>query len=129
MAFEHGTNTGYQRGCRCDPCKNRKSTYRRIWRERRTRPYDTPSDDPYGLPQISAPALEAWRDDALCGHLVRSGAADTTWWTDLKGPHLNTARATCRRCPVATDCLAWALRLPEPHGLWGGLIPAERNRL
>ncbi len=39
------------------------------------------------------------------------------------------ARPRCTECPVATACLAAALRRPEHYGLWGGLAPRERAEL
>ena len=39
------------------------------------------------------------------------------------------AKAICRRCPVTTQCLAWALEHKERHGVWGGFSPKERARL
>ena len=40
------------------------------------------------------------------------------------------AKAICRTCPVSEPCLAYALRIREPHGIWGGLNELERrNRL
>src|ERR1043166_5981822 len=35
----------------------------------------------------------------------------------------------CARCPVARDCLSWALRHAEDHGIWGGLTRHERRGL
>lgn len=128
---EHGLRATYGKGCRCHPCTEANREYKRRYRSRTSQLYVNveAAKDPWGLPQITYPALEAWREQALCGQLVRSGAAETAWWTDLKGRHLSKARAICARCEVRTDCLAWARRLPEPAGLWGGLIPAERNQL
>ena len=37
------------------------------------------------------------------------------------------ARAVCRRCPVAGQCLSWALETGEKHGVWGGLDADERD--
>ena len=37
------------------------------------------------------------------------------------------AKAICARCPVAAECLAWALRAGEPAGIWGGTTPEERR--
>lgn len=42
---------------------------------------------------------------------------------------VDTAKAVCARCPVRTDCLAWALRVGEAHGVWGGTTPEERRFL
>lgn len=35
------------------------------------------------------------------------------------------AKAVCRRCPVAGDCLQWALDHHQEHGVWGGLSETE----
>jgi WhiB family transcriptional regulator, redox-sensing transcriptional regulator len=40
------------------------------------------------------------------------------------------AKEICTYCPVRDDCLEFALRVREAHGIWGGLTEAERrNRL
>jgi len=40
------------------------------------------------------------------------------------------AKAICASCPVLELCLDYALRIREPHGIWGGLNELERrNRL
>ncbi len=39
------------------------------------------------------------------------------------------ARAICGRCAVAAECLDYAIRADEPHGLWGGKTPAERDEI
>jgi WhiB family transcriptional regulator, redox-sensing transcriptional regulator len=39
------------------------------------------------------------------------------------------AKAICVRCPVRFDCLEYALRNREPHGIWGGLNEVERKAL
>lgn len=39
------------------------------------------------------------------------------------------AKAICTRCPVRQPCLDYALRIREPHGIWGGMNEAERRRL
>jgi WhiB family redox-sensing transcriptional regulator len=39
------------------------------------------------------------------------------------------ATAICTRCPVRLECLDYALRVREPHGIWGGLNEAERKAL
>ena len=39
------------------------------------------------------------------------------------------AKAFCNRCPVRIDCLEYALRVREPHGVWGGRNELERRRL
>lgn len=39
------------------------------------------------------------------------------------------AKAICAQCLVTDECLAYALRIREPHGIWGGLNEQERRRL
>jgi WhiB family redox-sensing transcriptional regulator len=39
------------------------------------------------------------------------------------------AKAICARCPVRSECLEYALRIREPHGIWGGLNEYERRVL
>jgi len=37
------------------------------------------------------------------------------------------AKSVCLACPVLQTCRDHALRLAEPHGVWGGLSAAERR--
>jgi WhiB family redox-sensing transcriptional regulator len=37
------------------------------------------------------------------------------------------AKAICADCPVTPECLKYALRIREPHGIWGGLNESERR--
>lgn len=39
------------------------------------------------------------------------------------------AKAVCGNCPVAAQCLAYALEAREPYGVWGGLTEEERAKL
>jgi WhiB family redox-sensing transcriptional regulator len=39
------------------------------------------------------------------------------------------AKAICGTCPVLEECLAYALRIREPHGVWGGRNEVERQKL
>lgn len=39
------------------------------------------------------------------------------------------AKAICARCPVRVDCLEYALKVRETHGIWGGLNEAERRQV
>lgn len=36
------------------------------------------------------------------------------------------AKRVCERCPVQEECLAHALKVREPDGIWGGLTARER---
>jgi len=37
------------------------------------------------------------------------------------------AKAICNECPVATDCLEFALTTKQKYGIWGGLNERERT--
>jgi WhiB family redox-sensing transcriptional regulator len=39
------------------------------------------------------------------------------------------AQQVCRRCPVAADCLDYALTRREMRGVWGGLTDEQRRHL
>jgi WhiB family redox-sensing transcriptional regulator len=39
------------------------------------------------------------------------------------------AKAICKLCPVRRDCLDYAIRIREPHGIWGGLNELERKQV
>ncbi|MCX5066606.1 WhiB family transcriptional regulator [Micromonospora lupini] len=37
------------------------------------------------------------------------------------------AKAVCRRCPVADQCLSWAMESGQEFGVWGGMSEEERR--
>lgn len=39
------------------------------------------------------------------------------------------AKSICRSCVAREECLEYALRIQEPHGIWGGLNESERKQL
>jgi len=39
------------------------------------------------------------------------------------------AKKVCQRCSVREQCLAYALKNNEDHGVWGGMTEGERRRL
>ncbi|HMK99366.1 MAG TPA: WhiB family transcriptional regulator [Acidimicrobiales bacterium] len=70
---------------------------------------------------------EPWREHAKCR------------WTSVDffpvgagGPamrQLDAAKTVCRRCPVAEECLAYALATNQQFGVWGATSEQERRRL
>jgi WhiB family redox-sensing transcriptional regulator len=46
-----------------------------------------------------------------------------------KGAREWAAKSICARCPVRGECLDYALRIREPHGIWGGMNEMERRML
>jgi WhiB family redox-sensing transcriptional regulator len=39
------------------------------------------------------------------------------------------AKAICKTCTVSGECLEYAIRIREPHGIWGGLNETERKQV
>ncbi|MBI2708154.1 MAG: WhiB family transcriptional regulator [Actinobacteria bacterium] len=48
---------------------------------------------------------------------------------DDKVERESRAKEICRTCPVREPCLAYAIKIKEQHGIWGGLNEAERRSL
>jgi WhiB family redox-sensing transcriptional regulator len=48
---------------------------------------------------------------------------------DEKVVRESRAKAICAACPVRIECLEYAVRIREPHGIWGGLNELERRLL
>jgi len=48
---------------------------------------------------------------------------------DERDARESRAKAICAVCPVRRECLEYALRIGEQHGIWGGLTEAERRVL
>lgn len=69
-----------------------------------------------------------WRHRAIC----REEDPELFFPIGTKGPallQLEQAKAVCRRCPVMTQCLQWALENGEEGGVWGSLSEDERRVL
>ena len=61
-----------------------------------------------------------WRAEALCAQV------DPELFFPEQGFPSHHARAVCARCPVAAECLDWALAHRERYGIWGGTTARER---
>ena len=76
-------------------------------------------------------AVETWQARALC----RGPQAEMFFpqtHAERKEEKLqreDRAKEICRTCPVRPDCLEYAIRIREPHGIWGGLNEVERKQL
>lgn len=69
-----------------------------------------------------------WRDRAAC----RNEDPELFHPVGVSGPALlqvAEAKTVCRRCPVASACLGYALDNHIEFGLWGGLSEQERTAL
>ena len=76
----------------------------------------------------SADAGVDFRHDAIC----RDEDPELFHPIGNSGPALaqtDAAKAVCRRCPVTTACLVWAIESGSDHGVWGGMSETERVAL
>jgi WhiB family redox-sensing transcriptional regulator len=67
-----------------------------------------------------------WRHRAAC----RDEDPELFFPIGNTGPALvqiDEAKAVCRMCTVADDCLTWALETGQDSGVWGGLSEDERR--
>ena len=67
-----------------------------------------------------------WRDRAEC----KDDATADLWFVPPGDRHgIAAAKAICRRCPVAPECLAEAMADPSIVGVWGGTTENQRAKL
>lgn len=64
-----------------------------------------------------------WQADAACR------GADTSVFFPRSEADAAAAKAICDTCPVAHECLEWAIETRQPEGVFGGLTPIERHRV
>lgn len=69
--------------------------------------------------------LSSWRDVAACAR--RSDVDFFVSPEDAVG--VGRAMAVCASCPVARECLAFAVETNQPDGIWGGTTATERSKL
>ena len=55
--------------------------------------------------------------------------ADTSVFFPVSDTFADEAKAICGSCPVAEQCLEYALETHQSDGVWGGLTAVERHRL
>jgi WhiB family redox-sensing transcriptional regulator len=64
--------------------------------------------------------------------IQRAGCRDQDtdlFYPEVGGGTVAKAKQICRGCPVREPCLEYALQQEDPHGIWGGLSPSEREEL
>lgn len=66
------------------------------------------------------PRYDSWADRAACK------GEDTDVFFPVGRESPRRALAVCRRCPVRTECLDYALTRPQ-HGIWGGTTSDQRR--
>ena len=74
-------------------------------------------------------ADEAWQIKAACRGPQAAVFFPPTQFErkDEKQERESRAKAICATCPVRRPCLDYAVRIREPHGIWGGLNELERK--
>lgn len=73
-------------------------------------------------------ARRHWRSAAAC----RFADPELFFPVSSSGPVLEQvaeAKEVCVRCQVRPECLAFALRTRQVHGVWGGMSEQERHLL
>ena len=71
---------------------------------------------------IDSPPDDFFEDAACRG-------ADTSAFFPVSENGGAEAKAICAECPVAEQCLEYAIQTHQPDGVWGGLTAIERHRL
>ena len=66
-----------------------------------------------------------WRKDAACAGTESDFFFPVGEDESLAAP----AKAVCAACPVAEQCLQYALATNQTEGVWGGMTGPERRRL
>jgi WhiB family redox-sensing transcriptional regulator len=73
-------------------------------------------------------AMGDFRHRAIC----RDEDPEMFFPVGTSGPallQLAAAKSICRRCPVITECLTFALENGRHEGVWGGMSEDERREL
>ncbi len=65
----------------------------------------------------------AWEEDARCNNY------DPELFFAPRARAERRAKAVCARCPVRSECLAFALASRMEFGIWGGMSGRERLSL
>jgi WhiB family redox-sensing transcriptional regulator len=71
----------------------------------------------------AVPVRSDWQDDAACR------GADNAVFFPVAEADAGPAQEICATCPVAQECLEYAINTRQPDGVWGGLTATERHRL
>ena len=65
-----------------------------------------------------------WREAASCLDVPE----DVTFFPDKEDVGaIAKAKAICATCPVADECLSWAIDTNQAEGVWGGHTAKERR--
>lgn len=132
----HGTQTGYQYGCRCSACREAQRVYMADLRARHAEGAAVNPRGRHVLPGSAERRRKAedvtpdWMDEAECRgatHVMFPNGGQGRGHSADYGPAL----AICARCPVLDECWAWvvetipAYEIRTSGGVWAGRRPNE----
>jgi WhiB family redox-sensing transcriptional regulator len=82
-------------------------------------------------PNHSVALLDArWEFRAACRGPARELFCEVAAETAVeRADRERAAKQICAHCDVLAECRAYALRVHEPLGIWGGMTATERARL
>lgn len=66
---------------------------------------------------------EEWRQMAKC-----NGTSPELFFPAIEAEQ-EVVKQFCTACPVRQDCLEYALKTRQDHGVWGGTTEADRRRI
>jgi WhiB family redox-sensing transcriptional regulator len=80
---------------------------------------------------VAVRTLDTWRERAACRGPATSlfFPPTTAERRDERDARERRAKSICQMCPVQRECLEYAIRVGEMHGIWGGLNETERRGL
>ncbi|WP_329955129.1 WhiB family transcriptional regulator [Rhodococcoides fascians] len=82
---------------------------------------------PVNLPAPEA-ALWDWQLDARCRNASPAAFFGASDFEPYEHEGVAAAKAICMACPVRNQCLAHAITVGEPFGVWGGMTERERRQ-
>ena len=112
-----GTRTGYMKGCRCDDCRAANAAYSAEHRARHGLQVQ-----PIG-PRLTPVEPTPWMAHKAC----TADQADLFFPARGEMDKVEQAKAICATCPVKAECLDYAVRNHEHHGIWGGTSGRDRR--
>ncbi len=67
-----------------------------------------------------------WRELAACVEM----ADEVSFFPDAEDvAAIARAKSICATCPVASECLSWAIETNQSEGIWGGHTSKERRSI
>ncbi|WP_414636576.1 WhiB family transcriptional regulator [Actinophytocola sp.] len=90
---------------------------------RRRQPRRLASGSVWDRLDLGDTAVTRWMRDALCAQ------TDPDAFFPVKGEPTGPAKRVCQACPVAAECLAYALAHGERFGVWGATSDRQRTAL